>query len=102
MFEHIKAAEEKLSANLDPRPHLIAALKEIEKHLAGLGHEATGETGAAVADLESRLGSLTSAVSSLGSTVGAIMPRIEALEAKASAPAAPAVPTPAAPTPAQQ
>jgi hypothetical protein len=101
MFEHIKAAEEQAALNLNPMPHVMAALKACATRLEAIGETADGAVAEQVKAIDERLSSLTSAVSSLGSTVGAIMPRIEALEnankAQAAlsaqiAPAAPPVP----------
>lgn len=47
----------------------VEALKE---RVEGLGHEATGETGAVVMDMQSGLASLTSAVSSIGARLDSI------------------------------
>jgi phage shock protein A len=101
ILEAIKA----LTQNATHPKFLTEALSEIKTDLdalkeraEGLGHEATGETGAAVAALGERLDSLTSAFNSLGLTFGSITQRIEELEQKANAPvvqpapAAPAVP----------
>jgi hypothetical protein len=113
MFEHIKAAEEKLAANLDPRPHLISALHAIATRVDDIGKTADGAVAEQVKAIDERLTSLTAAVTSLGMTVGAQMQRIDsvgsltgldgvkkslgerlaALEAKVAAPAAPPVPT---------
>jgi hypothetical protein len=74
---------------------LDAGLADVKARLEGLGHEATGETGEAVTALGSRLDSLTTAVSGVGELVTALTARVAALEAKASAPAAPVAPAPA-------
>ena len=112
MFEKIALAEENLAANLDPRPHIVAALRAIATRVEALGQEATGETGVKVNELSDRLDSLTSAVTSLGTsltalgstvaalgsltkadgTVVSLGERLATLEAKASAPAVPPAP----------
>ncbi|PMS38450.1 hypothetical protein [Trinickia symbiotica] len=119
MLEKIKTAVEHLRANLEHRGPLAEALEalgrevaDIKAHVEGLGHEATGETGAAVKELSARLDSLTSAVSSIGSTLSsfssatasslsALGDRVAALEQK-PAPAAPTLTPPYAPADAQQ
>jgi hypothetical protein len=123
MLDKIKELVEQLGSNLEHRGALSDAMKAIgvevtalKERVEGLAHEATGDTGAAVAALGERLDSLTSAVSSIGSrldslgslvshdgTVTSLSERIAALEAKAIAPApAPELnPAPYAPAPQQ-
>lgn len=90
----IVAAIEALAHNATHPKFITGALTEVKEEIdalkervSAIGNDASGNTGEAVTALGSRLDSLTSAVSWLGSTVGALLPRIEALEAKAPAPA---------------
>jgi hypothetical protein len=106
MLEHIKAAEEKLAANLDPRPHIVAALHAVAQRIEAIGETADGAVAEHVKAIDERLTSLTSAVSSIGADVrsqsahidesdakmGALGGRVATLEAKAAAPAVPPAP----------
>ncbi len=119
MLEKIKELADKMRANIEHRGALAAVLEdigagldEVKSRIEGLGHEATGETGAAVAALGDRLDSLTMAVNSIGSrldsigsrldsmgslvlsdgTVKSLSERLVALEAKQAAPAPALVP----------
>lgn len=100
MLKHIKAAEEKLAANLDPRPHIVAALHAVAQRIEAIGETADGAVAEKVGALDDRLTSLTSAVTALGDTVNGSMlnsysslaQRVATLEAKAAAPAVPPAP----------
>jgi hypothetical protein len=108
MFEHIKAAEEKLAANLDPRPHIVAALHAVAVRLDDIGKTADGAVAEQVKALDERLTSLTSAVTGVGNQYTELtglmreaMVRMDDIEAKLRAPNAPAVPAAQTPPPQQ-
>lgn len=94
----ILEAIEALGHNATHPKFLTAALTEIKdgiddlkQRVEGLGHEATGETGAAVEALGARMDSLTTAVSGVGNLLTALTERVAVLESKPAAPVVPAV-----------
>lgn len=105
MFEHIKAVEEKFAANLDPRPHMVAALRAIATRLDEIGKTADGALAEQVKAIDDRLKSLANAVVGIGSQYTAmtdllkqVMARQDEIDAQLKASSAPAIP----PVPPQQ